>query len=36
MADEATIRKLENILNEKVKQIDAHSQTRNKNDDAVQ
>lgn len=36
MADEATIRKLENILNEKMKQIDAHNQARNKNDDAVQ
>ncbi len=36
MADEATIRKLENILNEKLKQIDSHKQTRSKNDDAIQ
>lgn len=36
MADEATIRKLENILNEKLKQIDTHNQTRNKNDEAIQ
>lgn len=36
MADEATIRKLESILNEKLKQIDNHKQTRSKNDDAVQ
>lgn len=35
MADEATIRKLENILNEKLKTIDSHKQTRAKNDDAV-
>lgn len=35
MADEATIRKLENILNEKLKTIDAHKQTRAKNDEAV-
>ena len=35
MADEATIRKLENILNEKLKTIDTHKQTRTKNDEAV-
>lgn len=36
MADEATIRKLESILNEKVKQVEANKQTRSKNDEAVQ
>lgn len=35
MADEATIRKLEGILKEKLKQIEGNNNTRQKNDDAI-
>lgn len=35
MADQATIRKLQNILNEKLKQVDSNNQVKNKNDEAV-
>ncbi len=36
MADEATIRKLDGILKQKLKQIDGNSQVRQKNDVAIQ
>jgi len=36
MADEATIRKLEGILKEKLKQLDGNKQVRDKNDNAIQ
>lgn len=36
MADQATIRKLQNILKEKQKLIEFNNQTKNKNDNSVQ
>jgi hypothetical protein len=35
LADEATIRKLENILKEKSKHVEEHTKVREKNDDEI-
>lgn len=36
MADEATIRKLDGILQEKLKQIEGNTKVRDKNNEAIQ